>query len=269
MKKPKILLSVIKSLLENNGHITSRELPKSKKVSSNQLYKAILILNKLGLIQIEGELNNNRFELHLVRDSQFLNLEQRVKVTFYEDRSKTKSFKFHTVALKNGVSYIEDNSYWSVDDKVKTKLKVYKPKREFGKIIVEKIELGVQKAYIKLTLNPPTRVGEKIIHGFKVIQSNYFTFTQKETIERYGDPEMMDGLSVIQPTLFSTLEIKFPEGYRFIDVKAERYDLVVIDGPQIPSPILNHSLVIERNRIILKLVYPSFGYYFISWKAAQ
>ncbi|QGA68645.1 hypothetical protein [Sulfolobus sp. E11-6] len=269
MKKPKVILGLIKSLLENNGHLTSRELPRSKKVSTNQLYKAILTLSKLGLIQICGELSNNRFELHLVRDPQFLNLEQKVKAIFYEDKSKTKSFKFHTVALKNSIASIEDSSYWSVDDKVKTKLKVYKPKREFGKIVVEKIELGVQKAYTKLTLNPPTRAREKIIHGFKVIQSNYFTFTQKETIERYGDPEMMDGLSVMQPTLLATLEIRFPESYRFIDVKAEKYDLVIIDGPQIPSPIRDHRLIIERNRIILKLVYPSFGYYFISWKAAQ
>src|SRR5579875_893214 len=100
MKKPKILLSIIKSLLENNGHITSRQLPKSKKVPMNQLYKAILILNKLGLIQINGELNNNKFELHLIRNPEFLNLEQKVKVTFYEDRSKTKSFKFHSIVLK-------------------------------------------------------------------------------------------------------------------------------------------------------------------------
>ncbi|WP_338598412.1 hypothetical protein V6M85_07400 [Sulfolobus tengchongensis] len=269
MRKPKILLNIIKSLIENDGHITSRELPRSKRTQIKQIHNAIILLEKLGVIKVDGDLDKNKFTISLVRDFQFLILEQKVKVIFHEDRSKTKSFKFHAIALKDTIREIEDNSYWSVDDKVKTRIEVYNPKREHGKIIVDRIELGSQKATIKLHLDPPSRMGERILHGFKVIQTNYFTFTQKETIERYGDPEMMDGLQVLQPTLLAVLEIKFPNNYEFIDVKAEKYDLVIVDGPQMPSTIPNHRLHIKKNGIYLKIVHPQIGYYFLAWKSAN
>jgi hypothetical protein len=270
VKKPRTLLAILRSLAKNNV-LKSKDISISKKTSNKQLYKSLLLLSKLNLIKINGDLKSNRFEITFNNSFDFMTLMQKVKVIFYEDRTKSKSFKYHVIALKDGISKIEATSYWTLDYKNKPVVKLYTVKREFGEIKVGKIELGIQKLYIRWDLDPPSKFGEKIIYGFRIIQKNYFTFNKSETLEKYGDEEMMDGLQILYPTLHANLEVKFPQKYQFKDVKAEKYDLVVIDGPQVPSTIPKdtYKLTVEGKMISLKLIHPQLGYYFVAWKPAE
>ncbi|TRM85867.1 hypothetical protein DJ526_10630, partial [Sulfolobus sp. A20-N-G8] len=148
---------------------------------------------------------------------------------------------------------------------------VYVAKREKGEVKLYEKQVSQQKAYLKWILNPPLQVGESIRYGFKVIQKNYFTFTKEETLKVYRDEEMMDGLQISTPTISAKLEITFPKCYEFEGVKAEKYDIVLYEGPQDPVKIPKEvgDLIVETNQIRLYLYSPPLGMYFVSWKPAK
>ncbi|WP_185957808.1 hypothetical protein, partial [Sulfolobus sp. B1] len=260
MKKPKLLTTILKTIANSDGSVLIKDIPLSKKTPLGKLYKALLLLKKLDVIEIEGDIKSNRARIVLKRKYDFLNLSHDVKVIFRGDRTKIKSFKYNAIALKE-MDKIEVSSYWTADYKYRTEVKVYVAKREKGEVKLYEKQVSQQKAYLKWILNPPLQVGESIRYGFKVIQKNYFTFTKEETLKVYRDEEMMDGLQISTPTISAKLEITFPKCYEFEGVKAEKYDIVLYEGPQDPVKIPKEvgDLIVETNQIRLYLYSPPLG----------
>jgi len=270
VKKPKLLTTILKTVANSNGSVVIKDIPLSKKTPLEKLYKTLLLLKKLDVIEIEGDIKSNRARIVLKRKYDFLNLIHDVKVVFRGDRTKIKSFKYNIIALKE-MDKIEVSSYWTADYKYRTEVRVYTTKREKGEMKLHEKQVSQQRAYLKWVLNPPSQVGEIIRYGFKVIQKNYFTFTKEETLKVYKDEEMMDGLQISIPTILARLEIIFPKYYEFEGVKAEKYDIVLYEGPQDPVKIPKEvgDLVVESNQIRLHLYSPPLGMYFVSWKPAK
>ncbi|MEM0165751.1 MAG: hypothetical protein QXW30_08415 [Saccharolobus sp.] len=270
MRKSRTLTMLLQTLAKK-GVILPWDLTIKKGTSLERIRKMILDLNKINVFQIYGDITSSNFKIVLNDSFNFLTLNKRVKIIYDEDRSRTMIFRHHIITLKE-IDKIEATSYWTLDHKNIPILRLFTPKRELGKILVDKVDKGYQRLYVKWVLDPPAKIGEGIIYGFRIKHKNYFTFNREETIAKYSEEEMMEGLQIPNPTMIAVLEIQFPKDYEFKDVKAERYDLVLVDGPQssyYPIPKDRHKLFIEKNSITLKLIYPPIGHYFVAWKPAK
>ena len=185
MRKSKILTMLLQTLAKK-GVILPWDLTIKKGTSLERIRKMILDLNKINMLQIYGDITSSNFKIVLNDSFNFLTLNKRVKIIYDEDRSRTMIFRHHIITLKE-IDKIEATSYWTLDHKNIPVLRLFTPKRELGKILVDKVDKGYQRLYVKWVLDPPAKIGEGIIYGFRIKHKNYFTFNREETIDKYSE----------------------------------------------------------------------------------